>query len=492
MSICCMIDVFVEDLNYRQIDSRYNRKKKKMTKILLYNWDRIDGHDGGGVTVYLKNIITHLCDNPNYKIFFLNSGLTYTRDRKICIRQISNSISKKILCYEILNSPIIAPVQQSIRNLEHYFEDETLYPLIKEFIEQQGEFDIIHFNNLEGLSYQVLQLKREYPKTRIIYSAHNYFPICSRVNLWKDEIKGLGHNCNKQNYEECAECYGKRNYLSVISRRRVGEKGIVGAMCKVATHIYDKTLPDSGDVNLYKQFEKKNIEAINNYMDCVLAVSKRVKDILVARGVKEEKIILSYIGTKVAENPMKHANTDLNADIFRIAYMGYMNDFKGFYFLLDALKKMPDEIAKKTAVHIIAKHDPVAQKKEIQELEKLKRKCADVILINGYTPNNQKQLLQGIHLGIIPVLWEDNLPQVAIEQVAYGVPILTSDLGGAAEIGNNSNFVFKAGNTQEFLQRVSYFYNNRQELNRFWDNAMELVTLDQHMKQLTNIYALEE
>ena len=27
-------------------------------------------------------------------------------------------------------------------------------------------------------------------------------------------------------------------------------------------------------------------------------------------------------------------------------------------------------------------------------------------------------------LSIVPVLWEDNLPQIAIESIAYGVPVL--------------------------------------------------------------------
>lgn len=29
-------------------------------KLLYYNWDLIDGHNGGGVTVYQKNLLTEL------------------------------------------------------------------------------------------------------------------------------------------------------------------------------------------------------------------------------------------------------------------------------------------------------------------------------------------------------------------------------------------------------------------------------------------------
>ena len=88
--------------------------------------------------------------------------------------------------------------------------------------------------------------------------------------------------------------------------------------------------------------------------------------------------------------------------------------------------------------------------------------------MNGYTKNNQKELLQGANLGILPVMWEDNLPQVAIEQIAYGVPVLTSDLGGAKELCNDLNFVFKAGNVTDFINKLYNIYEHRELLLEYW------------------------
>ena len=160
-------------------------------KILYYNWDHIDGNIGGGVTVYQKNLVKYLL-NGDDEIYFLNSGYSYDGEN-LKIKSITNSISNQIKTFEIINSPVIAPVQQSIKNIRYYLEDETLYNLLKDFL-FENNFDVIHFNNLEGLSLKVLELKKFFPQTKFIYSLHNYFPICTMVTLWNGK-----KNCHQKN-----------------------------------------------------------------------------------------------------------------------------------------------------------------------------------------------------------------------------------------------------------------------------------------------------
>ena len=52
---------------------------------------------------------------------------------------------------------------------------------------RQGPFDVVHFNNLEGLPVTVLGLKARFPDTRVVLSLHNYYPVCPQVNLWRQE-----------------------------------------------------------------------------------------------------------------------------------------------------------------------------------------------------------------------------------------------------------------------------------------------------------------
>lgn len=91
----------------------------------------------------------------------------------------------------------------------------------------------------------------------------------------------------------------------------------------------------------------------------------------------------------------------------------------------------------------------------------------------------------------MPVLWEDNLPRVAMEQVAFGLPVLSSDLGGASELGNrNPDFVFKAGDKGSFLYKLEMFLRNKEKLDEYWLDSMKLITMEEHLKQLKEIYSM--
>ena len=452
-------------------------------KILFYNWDRIDGHAGGGVTVYQYNLVKYLLSKDNDEIYVLNSGYTYNISGKLEIKRIPNSISEKINTFEILNSPVLAPVQQSILNVRYYLEDFSLYSLLKDFINSVGGFDVIHFNNIEGLSINVLKLKEDFPHTKFIYSLHNYFPICTMVSLW-NVTKNC--NCRANDYKECAQCHRYMSYSAVSCMRKVfGYFRGAGRISK----LFGRVLPDNDDALLYQKFEKLNIQYINKYIDNMLAVSNRVKEIFAAKGFDDKKISVSYIGTAVANEQRRESCADIFSNPFKIIYMGYMTPPKGFYFFIEALQKMSENMASNIEVTIVAKHFKFFHRREINALNKLKDKFKNVVLINGYKHDEQKQLLSDKHLGIVPVLWEDNLPQVAMEQIAYGVPILCSDLGGASELSShNPDFTFNAGDIEDFLIKLSNILDNRELLKDFWKTVKPLTTMEEHVKFLRTVY----
>lgn len=453
-------------------------------KILYYNWTHLDEQNlGGGVRIYQKNLADSMCE-MNHEIYYLNSGFTYNGGGTY-IEQLDNVYN--IRCYEIINSPVLAPVQQSGKNIDCYLNDKSLKEILINFIKENGPFDIIHFNNLEGLSLSCLELKEEFPNTKLIYSLHNYFPFCSRVDLLQNS-KSNAHNCDKKSYKECISCYKKHSYNATITRRQLKNSGKLNLKNKASLKIYDTFVRDKENESLYRNFEESNVSSINKNIDIVLAVSDRVKEIAVSRGLDPSKILTSYIGTLVAEHPLNKCNTNINAEPFNVIYMGYMKKPKGFNFFLDSITELSKN-NKDIHFKLVAKYKTKSNYKELFKVKMLQRKYNNIELINGYTSSNQKDLLQGCNLGVVPVLWEDNLPQVAIEQIAYGVPILVSDLGGAKELVNNNDFIFKAGNQKEFIEKLLKIKNDRKKLEEFWENNSKLTTMDKHIKDILNIYA---
>ena len=451
-------------------------------RILIYNWDLLDGKNGGGVVTYIRNLVTGLV-NHNHDVWYINSGLTYTCDKKLKIEERDTSFGETVHSFEIINSPVVAPSRQSGKNIEITLTDETVKNLFKDFLEKNGPFDVIHFNNLEGIPIKVLELKELYRSTQFIYSAHNYYPICSRVNLWKDEKKG-GTSCKADDYSACISCYKKHSNWITKKQRAYKQQKLVVNTLKVA----DYFIHDNECGSIYINSANMMVSYINKYIDTVIAVSFRVKEILSNKGVKTNKIRTLYIGTAVADDQKKMVAADINADVFVVTYMGYMRKMKGIDFFIDFIEIIPDEIKSKCEIRIIARYNERTDQARIDRINALSNVFYSIKLSNGYTKENQMQLLEGTHLGVIPVLWEDNLPQIAIEQVAYGIPILTSDLGGAQEIGQNSNFVFKANDIDDCIRKFLNIYHNRELLNDFYKTSIDLVSVEQHIDEILQVY----
>src|SRR6185312_8503937 len=87
-------------------------------------------------------------------------------------------------------------------------------------------------------------------------------------------------------------------------------------------------------------------------------------------------------------------------------------------------------------------------------IKRMAHRFASVTFYDGYTHAQLPQILSGVDLAVVPVLWEDNLPQVAIECVAFGVPILTSNRGGAQELLGCRQLVFRAGSCEDFHAKL--------------------------------------
>jgi glycosyltransferase involved in cell wall biosynthesis len=89
------------------------------------------------------------------------------------------------------------------------------------------------------------------------------------------------------------------------------------------------------------------------------------------------------------------------------------------------------------------------------------------IITGGYKHNQLKEIFNKCDLSIIPVVWEDNLPQIAIESIAFGVPVLCSNAGGAKELYKNNLFTFKAGDKEDLMVKIIYFLENKNKIDSF-------------------------
>lgn len=478
-----------------------------MKRILIYNWIPFDETEGkgGGVTVYTNNLISYLIKQKEWDIYFLSSGGVYDINcSHTYIESTNNVFGGLCKSFQVVNSPVLASAKLNFPYAWTCYQDRSMKAVIGKFFRDVGGFEVVHFQNLEGLSLSVLELKAEFPETKFIYSLHNYYLFCPQVMLWKEDSE----LCEER---ECGLCCVACMPKDVHRRKVIfnqwltfqRKKGkctatlwrIFQGLVERGFSVYDKCKAGKVTQTQQKQlaetfqmFQKKNIEYVNKYVDDVLAVSKRVKELAVHYGIREKKVKVCYIGTEVADQQIGYNMYPYDGGIFHICYLGYMRKIKGFFFLIDALEHLPDIMAAKLKLTLAVK---ITDEKVMKRVLRLKERMHDIAIYDGYSHKELPRILEGVNLGIVPHLWEDNLPQVAIEMKAHGIPILVSHLGGAKELTLSDNFVFHAGNTEEFINKLRTFIEAPTLLDSYWDNAPGLTTMEMHVEDLMKYYYIK-
>ena len=498
-------------------------------KILFYNWvDYLDDEKrGGGVTVYQRNTIQAMRAKEDVSCTFLSSGISYDVLQKgpRWERVKHGPTQDRDIRFEIVNSGVLSPSHHSFGNNSQITEPATTAVFL-DFLRKNGPFDVVHFNNLEGLPAEALKLKEHFPETRVIFSLHNYYPVCPQVNLWHQERENCEDFDDGRKCEHCLPHHHDTRIIELangvafnLKKRgvRPGSKMFdrgFGPAMRLAGRIvgfYNRHIRKSNGLRapqventaahskLLRRVERSHVkfarrraamvEAINTHCDKVLCVSDRVGVVAAKFGIAPTLIQTGYIGTQHASN---YAETSPKQTLTKpdgtmtIAYLGYMRHDKGFFFLLDTLEATPAKIAAKINIVICSR---LINQHCMERITALSDRFASVLFANGYAHNELDELLGEVDLGVIPVLWEDNLPQVAIEMHARHIPLLTSDLGGAQELGNTPEFIFKSGDSADFIQKIETMLNGEVWLEEYWKNAMAPYSMEDHLNELRDVYA---
>lgn len=496
-------------------------------KILFYNW--VDFSDrqrrGGGVTVYQRALIASLGAEPGTRLTFLSSGMAHDL-RAGAPRWRRLAPAEGALRYEMVNARPVAPAHAdfgSPAQLSHPPTEAAFF----DFIARTGPYDVVHFNNLEGIPGAVLALKARWPQTRVILSLHNYYPFCPQVNLWRDERV---HCADFDGGRACATCLpvvakpgmvrlsyaiegamarlamgpgsvafdrvfypGLRAGWQAVRRlaalRRRGKPAAALRTGGADTEGIASTTPDPQP---FAARRAGMVALINQHCDAVLCVSDRVREIAAGFGLDPARLHTSYIGTREAArwHETQPRPTLLEADgTLHLAYLGYMRADKGFFFLLDALEALPAPMAARLRLTIAARRGPP---EIMARIDALAPRLAALRYQDGYSHAGLNALLDGVGLGLVPVLWEDNLPQVAIEMHARHIPLLCADRGGAQELGRCTALTFRAGDAGDFERALHAVFDGEVDLAAYWQGAMPPVEMDGHLAQLRPFYGLQD
>jgi len=151
-----------------------------------------------------------------------------------------------------------------------------------------------------------------------------------------------------------------------------------------------------------------------------------------------------------------------------ILYLGQVNRAKG---LLDLIKSFRDLKISAARLHIVGLGQDLNQAKSLARGDKR-------IRFYGWLQRQAlAPLLAKMDVLVLPSLCYENSPTVIYEALSMGLPVLTSDIGGAAELikeGYNG-WVFPAGDFQALNNKLSTLYQQRDKLPLLAENCRQSI-----------------
>lgn len=236
--------------------------------------------------------------------------------------------------------------------------------------------DVVHHHNMSLLGYNLLKKINEY---KCIYTAHDYWLLCMLGGL----IKKDGRICSEKKCIPCALRWKKPPQLWRYLKS------------------WNRCLAD---------------------IDTVIAPSNYMKNRLSA----EIDLDIEVIPNFVPDQPQITEDEVFEFDNYFL-YLGVLEEHKGVRMLMDIFAE--GEVESKL---IVAGRGSL--KDYICRFIRKNNLQKKIICVGWVDGGKKYSLLKNADALLMPSLWEENSPLVALESLSFGVPVIGSDLGGIPEI----------------------------------------------------------
>jgi glycosyltransferase involved in cell wall biosynthesis len=271
--------------------------------------------------------------------------------------------------------------------------------------------DVVHHHNISLLGYGILEKKANYLS---LYTAHDYWLICPKSSLLVNE----GKTCLQKH---CFSC---------------------GIRSKRPPQLWRSLRPF-----------KRAIESI----DLIISPSDYVR-IRIAQEVNVKSVTIPNFAPLPPSNiaPIEYSNYFL--------FVGTLEKHKGILNLLEVFKDLRNKLDAKLIIVGMG-----SLKYYIQDFIK-KNSLSGSILLLGFVSREKLYSLYANTLALIlPSVWAENAPLVALEALSVGSPVLASNKGGLPEILEKVNKELVFDNMERLKEKLLNFSRNRFPQSRMRD-----------------------
>ena len=313
--------------------------------------------------------------------------------------------------------------------------------------------DIVHFQHTIFLGYDVVRVtKNTLPDVPIVYTLHEYLPICHRDGQMVRR-NPEGDLCQEESPRRCHECFPEISPQAFHMRKRF-----------IQSHLA--------------------------LVDLFIAPNEYVRDQYVAWGLPADRIEVEPQGMmpvtdRVPDEPQVRSRN-------RFAYFGQLNPYKGADVLLDAMGHLGEDFdGHLTVFGANLEIQPIEFREQVEA--RLKGGLANVTFAGPYERADLGKLMSRIDWVIVPSIWWETGPLVVMEAFQYGRPVICSDIGGMSKrVTDGVNGLhFRRRDSLDLARKIT----RAAETPGLWDELRRAIPPDpprwmhDHVRILTGYYS---
>lgn len=244
---------------------------------------------------------------------------------------------------------------------------------------------------------------------------------------------------------------------------------------KVVWHLH------AGRFAVFYQQHRYAVRKVVNKSDVIIALSEYWKEYFKNEfPTKRVEIIKNVISA-----PRVHKQ---QTGYFTLLFLGLLGKNKGIYDLLECIRDHKVEFQGKLKLYIGGNGEIEHVKQLIKEYG-----IADIVIFEGWVSGDKKiELLNKSDAYILPS-YKEGLPISILEAMSYGMPIISTPVGGIPEIVSNgeNGYLVEPGNKEDIYKAIISLLNDSDLRNRM--GSVSLSRVGEHLpeyveKQLETLY----
>ncbi|RCW30037.1 glycosyltransferase [Marinilabilia salmonicolor] len=357
----------------------------------------------------------------------------------------------------------------SVSELEAFFEDVAP--------------EVIHVHTLMSLPLKLIEFFKN-KGVKIIFSSHDYFGLCLRVNF----VDYTGKVCDGPEPIKCGRCNATASSVAFLKIRNVKIllmlKNIFGRL----SSLFIKNIGGIKEQNIEKRFvfsEDDYRDVLNYYhkiFDCidVFHFNSEVSKSVYGQHIKVDRsVILPVTHNGIKDNRLFRS---FQSKQVRFGFIGSLNNYKGFPFFKNTLLNLSPQYSDNWKLSVWGNNN-VGKDTDSKNIH----------YFGKYTSNNIGDVFSTMDILVVPSIWKETFSLIALEALSYGVPILVSQNVGAKSLifeFMNGAFVFELTD-EDLNSKLSWIISNMSVLEDFnkWILKKDFdFSIEAHVHKMNHVY----